>query len=317
MELIKFILLVMFGYLMGNISVSRIITASTSDDITKQGSGNPGTMNMLRNHGVVKALITLLCDALKATIPAIIGAFVLFTNDAYLAEIALYVGGFSAVLGHMYPVAYGFHGGKGIACTIGVFAVANPLLALAIFVVDFVFFYFVKIGSLASMLFIISFATIHSFVTDIMYNYVAMIIMWVIVILDVFAHRANFIRLFANEERLTSFKEGVKKDLERVQDKKMEKLDELDDKEQELQEHYEEKLEKKQQKIESKKAKSMKKVAKKKVKLQQRYNWRMQQMKNESAKIIDDIQTAIDKKNQKKLEKEEKENQNMPDSDKD
>ncbi len=316
MEIFKFVLLIIFAYFMGNISVSRIITAFKNKDITTEGSGNPGTMNMLRNHGAILGVATLLCDALKAAIPAIIGAFFLFPNNEWLSQIALYGAGFSAVLGHMYPVFYGFKGGKGIACTFGVFMVANPLLALAIFVVDFVFFYFVKIGSLASIVFIVLFAGINTFISDVKFNYIAMILMWLIVVIDVFAHRTNFIRLFANEERLTSFKESVKKDIQRVQDKKSEKLDELKDKEQELHEHFEEKLEreleKEQEKILSKKEKSIKKVKKKQVKLQQKYNRQIHEMKKESEEIIDYMQNKIDKKNNKKtnLDKTDEGNEN-------
>ena len=300
MEIIKFVLLILLGYILGNISISRLIKR----DITKSGSGNPGTMNMLRTYGLKMGILTLLCDALKAAIPAIIGKHVLFAGNEYLSTIALFVGGFSAVIGHMYPALYNFRGGKGIACTIGMFVVANPLLALIILIADLVFFLIVKIGSLASMFFILIFAIVHTFISAIQYNYVAMILMWIVVIIDVVAHRTNFIRLFANEERLINFKESVKKDLERVEDKKLEKLDDLKEKEEELKEQLEEKLEKKQQAIQTKHKKSMQKVAKKRIRLQQRYNWRVQQIKAESNDIIKDMQERIDKKNEKIAEKD-------------
>ena len=303
MEIIKFFTIVIIGYLLGNISVSRII----KKDITKSGSGNPGTMNMLRSYGLKMGIVTLLCDALKAAIPALIGRYVLFPGDEYLSVIAMFAGGFAAVLGHMYPVLYDFHGGKGIACTIGMFIVANPLLALAILVVDLVFFLIVKIGSLASMFFIVIFAIVHTFISGIQFNYVAMILMWVVVVIDVVAHRTNFIRLFANEERLINFKESVRKDIERVEDKKLEKLDDLKEKEEELKEHYSEKLEKKKQAIKTKQAKSIKKVARKRVKLQQRYNWRINEIKTESNKIIEDMQDRIDRRNEKNLSKDNEE----------
>ena len=72
---------------------------------------------------------------------------------------------------------------------------------------------------------LIIFAIIHTFISGIQFNYVAMILMWVVVIIDVIAHRTNFIRLFANEERLINFKESVRKDLERVEEKKLEKVE--------------------------------------------------------------------------------------------
>ena len=305
MEIIKFCLLILFGYVMGNLSVARIITVLRKDDITKQGSGNPGTMNMLRNQGLTSALITLICDALKAAIPALLGKYALFANSPRLAMIALFVGGFAAVIGHMYPAFYGFRGGKGIACTVGVCFVANPILALIMIVPAFLFLYFVKIGSLTSMVYIIPFALINSFISDIKYNYVAMILLWAIVVLDVFAHRTNFIRLFANEERLTSFKEGVKKDIERVHEKKQERLEDLKDKEKELKEHYDAKLEKKKEKIKLRRAKSIKRLAKKRAKLQNIYNMQIEAIEKESEDVISYAQNRIEKKNQKKLEKEQ------------
>ncbi len=328
MTIIKFFALVIVSYLMGNISVARMITKKDKNDITKQGSGNPGTMNMLRNYGAKMGFLTLFCDAIKAAIPALISYLVLFPNDQYLSIIALFASGLSAVLGHMFPVFYGFKGGKGIACTIGVFAVANPLLALVVLLVDFVFFYFVKIGSLASMFFIIIFAIVDTFITDIKFNFVAMIIMWLIVVIDVIAHRNNFIKLFANEERLTSFKEGVEKDLQKAHDKKAEKLGELDNKEQavidkyqeKLQEKekkafekYQEKLAKKEEAIKEREEKSLKRVAKKKERLQASYQWRVQQIEKESDRVVKDMQIKIERnkaKMQKKAEKEQSKDEN-------
>ena len=302
-DALKIVCLILFGYLMGNLSISRFLTAKKDKDITKQGSGNPGTMNMLRNHGATLAIITLIGDALKAAIPALIGKYALFPGDEWFSLIALFVAGLSAVIGHMYPVLYRFKGGKGIACTVGICFVANPLLALIMIVPAFLFLWFVKIGSLTSMIYVIPFAFINSFISDIKYNIVAMILMWFTVVLDVFAHRSNFIRLFANEERLTSFKEGVKKDIEKVHDKKLEKLDDLEDKEQELKEHYDAKVEKKKQKYKIKRAKSIKRLAKKKEKLKLRYNRQIEEIKEESAEIIMYMQERINKKNQRKQDK--------------
>ena len=301
MEIIKFIGLVILGYILGSVSVARMITnhKNKGKDITTQGSGNPGTMNMLRTQGAILGFLTLFCYALKAEIPTLIGRFLLFPGSEKLALIAMYVGGLSAVLGHMFPLFYGFKGGKGIACTFGIFVVANPILALIIFVIDFVIFYFVKIGSVASMIFIISFALINTFISPVRTSYIAMIIMWFIVIIDVIAHKDNFIRLFANEERLTSFKEGVQKDLERVKEKKKEKLTKLENKEDELNILYEEKLAKSEEKINKKMTKKSLKMRKKREKLRKKYNNKINDIKTNSEETILYMQERIDKKKQK------------------
>ena len=177
------------GYLLGNVSFARIFSAINKKSIDSVGSGNPGTMNMLRNHGARLGVITLFFDALKGAIPAL---------TAYL----LHSAGISAVLGHVYPVFYKFRGGKGIATTIGVFAVADPLVTLALFLFIVLIVFFVKIGSLSSIILVVSFAIIES-CKSINHNVVILILLYSIVFIDVFAHRANIARLFSEEERET------------------------------------------------------------------------------------------------------------------
>ena len=64
-----------------------------------------------------------------------------------LHDLGIFIAGISVVIGHIYPVIYKFKGGKGIACAIGVFAVANPLVLLAFFLVAFLYLWFFDIFS--------------------------------------------------------------------------------------------------------------------------------------------------------------------------
>ena len=75
-----YIILVLCGYLLGNISSAKLISRMKHDDITKHGSGNPGSMNMLRTFGFKYGLLTLFFDALKGAIPALLGFF-MFGGD--------------------------------------------------------------------------------------------------------------------------------------------------------------------------------------------------------------------------------------------
>ena len=85
LDIIIFIVTCIFSYFLGGISIARFITGGEKkENITKQGSGNPGTMNMLRTHGVGMGLFTLLCDALKGVIPALFG--LLYFGDAVSFE---------------------------------------------------------------------------------------------------------------------------------------------------------------------------------------------------------------------------------------
>jgi len=186
-----------------------------------------------------------------------------------------------------------------------VFMVANPLLGVILFVIDFVLFYFIKIGSVASMLFIVPFGIINTFISDVSSSYTAMILMWLIIIFDVFAHKQNFIRLFANEERLTSFKEGVKKDIERVKQRKKNKLAEIN-------EYYDEKHTKQEEKYNKKLEKSILKAKKKKEKLKRKYNNIINELQQDSDETIKYMQYKIDLKKQKEREKTENSNEEDP-----
>jgi len=98
-DIIIFIVACLVSYLIGGISIARFITSNENKgDISKQGSGNPGTMNMLRTHGIVMGLFTLLCDALKGVAPALFG--LLYFKEVVGIEmgyIALYTFGLFAV----------------------------------------------------------------------------------------------------------------------------------------------------------------------------------------------------------------------------
>ncbi|CDZ50862.1 glycerol-3-phosphate 1-O-acyltransferase PlsY [Neorhizobium galegae] len=102
-----------FGYLLGSIPFGLILTrAAGLGDIRSIGSGNIGATNVLRTGNKKLAAATLLLDALKATIAALV-AWYLFGKEAGL------LAGFAAFMGHLFPVWLGFKGGKGVATYIG------------------------------------------------------------------------------------------------------------------------------------------------------------------------------------------------------
>lgn len=107
--------LVIGGYLFGSVS-SAIITCRVLGlpDPRSQGSGNPGATNVLRIGGKKAAAITLLGDMLKGLIP-VLAAKLLGAEMAVQAATAV-----AAFLGHLYPLFFGFQGGKGVATLLGV-----------------------------------------------------------------------------------------------------------------------------------------------------------------------------------------------------
>lgn len=101
------------SYFIGNISPASIIGRIYNIDIRKEGSGNPGTTNVLRTLGAKAALMTFLIDILKGVLPVIIAKL-------YGNEMLEYICGTAAFFGHIWPIFYRFRGGKGIATGFGV-----------------------------------------------------------------------------------------------------------------------------------------------------------------------------------------------------
>ena len=252
-DIIIFVLACVFSYLLGGISVARIITHKGDKDISSQGSGNPGTMNMLRTHGMGMGLFTLLCDALKGVIPALFG--LLYFGEMYSTEwgyIALYAFGLCAVLGHIFPIFYKFKGGKGIATTFGVFMVADPICTVILFGILFLTLYFIKIGSLVSLLFITIEAVEQMFRTKMSGNWIALVIMSVIVVLDIYCHRQNIVRLIENRENPADLQEGLEKDIAKIKNKREKKIEKHAIIQNKIEKKYDKKISKKQQRVSSK-----------------------------------------------------------------
>jgi glycerol-3-phosphate acyltransferase PlsY len=115
----------LLAYLFGSVSSAIVIARLLGlADPRTVGSKNPGATNILRYGGKPAAVLTLAGDMLKGVIPVLVAR--VFTDDpALLAATA-----FAAFLGHLFPVFFGFHGGKGVATALGVWLALNPWVAL-------------------------------------------------------------------------------------------------------------------------------------------------------------------------------------------
>ena len=222
MTILKWVLLIILSYALGNISVARIISRIKKDDITKHGSGNPGTMNMIRTFGVGTGLLTLFFDCLKGALPALAG-YLLFRGDGVImANTALYAAGLAVVFGHMYPVVYKLKGGKSGACAIGIFCVANPILRVCVFCASILYLYFFDYGAVFSFIVL----TICTAVEAISFqgNLAISLLLAAMYFLIIFAHRKNIFRLLVGEENKVNLKKSLKKLLkkDRVKETKKE-----------------------------------------------------------------------------------------------
>jgi len=121
---------VLAAYLIGSLSFAVIVSRFMGlNDPRSYGSKNPGATNVLRSGNKLAAVVTLVLDAVKGWLPM---ALVHWQGAAYgLGDGALAAAGLAAFLGHLYPVFFGFKGGKGVATAAGVLLGVHWLLGLA------------------------------------------------------------------------------------------------------------------------------------------------------------------------------------------
>ena len=200
---LKLLITVVVSYLMGNINFAVILSRLKHGDIRSSGSGNPGTMNVVRTYGKVIGVVCLVLDALKAAVPAFFFWWLCAGTPYDVSDkLGLYVSGLSVVVGHIFPVFMKFRGGKGIACIIGISLLAHPFVTLAAFAVGLIFLIFVKIGALASFIMIFT-PNIYEAYTLGGTQPIVSILIFVMMTLAVLAHHANIVRLLSGTENLT------------------------------------------------------------------------------------------------------------------
>ncbi|MDD4815594.1 MAG: glycerol-3-phosphate acyltransferase [Clostridia bacterium] len=214
---LKLGLIVIFSYLIGNFSFARIISKKKNSDITKLGSGNPGTMNMLRNFGFKTGLITLILDAVKGAVPALVG-YLAFggSSGGAMAYIGLYSAGLAVVLGHNFPALYKFKGGKGVACMLGIFLVARPLETLIVIVVVFVYLCIFDYAAFGSFILITAITLFEAYrITTAGYPYelalILKFLLFVLFFLCWFMHRQNIFRMLIGKENKVNLLKSIKK----------------------------------------------------------------------------------------------------------
>ncbi len=185
-------LLILLGYLAGSVS-SAILVCKTCNlpDPREHGSRNPGATNVMRLYGKKMALCTLLGDIAKGFIPVLI--VVLLGVEL---KIQLLVG-LAAFLGHLYPVFFGFKGGKGVATIYGVLFALNWQLGLAILLTWLAVFTISKISSLSALL---AFLLLPVYTWFLTHSIVFVIFSSLITLLIFWRHRSNIQNLIAGTE---------------------------------------------------------------------------------------------------------------------
>jgi glycerol-3-phosphate acyltransferase PlsY len=181
------------AYLIGSVSSAIIICRLMGlPDPREQGSGNPGATNVMRIGGKKAAAATLSGDLLKGLIP-VYGAHLFGVPAEVLAATGL-----AAFIGHLYPIFFGFKGGKGVATTIGVLLGFSWMLGLA-FVATWLLMY--KVGKISSLSALVAAVLSPAYAWFILGNpalvgavaLMAGVLLW--------RHKSNIQRLLAGEEK--------------------------------------------------------------------------------------------------------------------
>ena len=209
------------GYLLGTLNFAIIISKRKyKDDIRSYGSGNAGMTNMMRTYGKKTGALTFVLDLLKAVLAAVIGWFLLGEAGGYFA-------GLCCVLGHAFPVWYGFKGGKGVAVMTGVVFTLEPLLGLVLLVIFVLVVVFTRYISLGSIMAVLAYPVLLNNFYRSLHNgnspfyFVVMSCAMISTVLVLFLHRSNMRRILDHTENKFSFKsKGEKKEQEQDADGK-------------------------------------------------------------------------------------------------
>lgn len=187
-----YILSILLGYLFGSVSIAVILTRSHyGGDVRTQGSGNAGATNVARVFGLKAGLVTLLGDMAKTALSALFGWLLAGPDGLALACTA-------CIVGHCFPVFFGFRGGKGVSVGACIALLLDPrmfLLLLALFAILFLLFRRVSVCSMAAAL---SYPGLYY-----LFNPSLDLRFWLccfIGALVLFLHRGNLMRLLRGEE---------------------------------------------------------------------------------------------------------------------
>ncbi len=205
-EILYAILSVILAYWIGSISFAVIFSkAFMKRDVREVGSGNAGATNVLRSAGALAGFLTFLCDALKGFVACYIGKSVfemlVQAKPNEWGVIGAFICGTACMLGHVFPVFFKFKGGKGVATSVGIFYVINPIaitIGLAVFVIVLLTTRYVSLASITAALTVVVFSIIlYNPLASIIPQIIFTLIMGFIVIVK---HTSNIKRLLTGTE---------------------------------------------------------------------------------------------------------------------
>lgn len=191
-EIISFTTLLTISYLFGSVNSSIIFSKIYKlKDPRSYGSKNPGATNILRSGNKILALIILISDMLKGILPIIMAFY--FLESKLLVQII----GLAAVAGHIFPIFYKFHGGKGVATSFGSilgFDLILGLICLMTWLITAFLFRYSALSAIVTFTFLPIYTWLSYEIYTITYVYL------VLSIVVIYKHRSNIKNLINNKE---------------------------------------------------------------------------------------------------------------------
>ena len=205
-----YIIMALIAYAIGSINFSVILSKKIAGfDVREKGSGNAGSTNMLRSVGKGAAALTLICDILKGVVAILIamllGNVFQIEDKAILVQIA----GIAVVIGHTFPIFFGFKGGKGVATSLGILLMSNWQIGLICLVFAIVLMALTRMVSLGSCSAAVLFPILTLFIKD---NYIVsqgssyFVYSIILAVIVLYNHRSNIKRILNGTENKLSLK---------------------------------------------------------------------------------------------------------------
>ena len=231
--MVAYIIMAIVAYLIGSVNFSVIISKKMAGfDVREKGSGNAGSTNVLRTVGKKAALITLVCDIFKGIISVLIALLVgKIAGESANSAIVVEIAALAVVIGHTFPVFFGFRGGKGVATSLGVILIVNWKIGLICLVFALALMALTRMVSLGSISASVLFAVLTMFIRDsyiggIDFDFSFIIFGILLAALVIFNHRTNLKRIINGTQNKLNFKKKDKASEENSEEKNDEKKEE-------------------------------------------------------------------------------------------
>ncbi len=207
---LKIALTCVISYLLGSLNFSIICSkVFKNDDVRGHGSGNAGITNYIRNYGGLTTLIVMVGDMGKCVAAVLVSQYI-FRGDLVagydIADAMKFLAGFFVMLGHMFPLYFGFKGGKGVLSTAALILAFDWrmfLIGISIFIIIVVVTRYVSLGSVIAVWSVLPLVWVFYRTAPLVWVY--MLIYAAIGALVTIRHSSNIVRLIHHNESKFSF----------------------------------------------------------------------------------------------------------------